>query len=47
MPKLINQKSQKYTFWLSDIDYRVASLSEKYLIAKLIIPESLKSIEQF
>ena len=44
MPKLMNYKCQIY--WVSYVDYRVASLFTRYLTAKGIIPESLKLIDQ-
>ncbi len=47
MPKLINPKSKKLTYWRSGKDYRVASQSARYQTAKEIIPISLKLIEQF
>ena len=37
----------KWTYGRPGIDYRVASLFTRYLIATGIIPESLKSIGQF
>ena len=37
----------KWTYWRSNIDYRVALLSKTYLIVSGIIIPSLKSIGQF
>ncbi len=45
MPKI--QFCLKWTYRLSDIDYRVTLISKRYLNAKGINLVSLKSIEQF
>ena len=44
---IIKKVMLKMDILISDIDYRVASLSKRYLTTNGIIPESLKSIQQF
>ncbi len=47
MPKLINEKKGMLKKVILTFHYSVALLSKRFLTAKGIIPESLKSIEQF